>query len=193
MIKVYPHNTLLNIACYHCCNVAKKNNSKNKAGMTLDCYSCLIFLAFSVEAIINYVGDKKIDNWIDDYEHKPYHKKMHILSKKLGFMVDDEEPYRVLQTLKEIRNEMAHGKPIENNTSIKSEKHLNMKMRLWSEYATPEYIDNALRQVLLFQNIVGERIEYDDPTDWALKGGDFAWGAMPFDPDKPIKGTTVNY
>ncbi len=53
MIKIYPHNTLLGIALHH-----HDTAQKSEDGRTLNCYSCLIFLVFSMEAIINYIGNE---------------------------------------------------------------------------------------------------------------------------------------
>ncbi len=184
-IQIYPHNTLLKTAYYHYRNIKAKNNGKDdKKGLILDCYSCLIFLAFAVEAIINVVGYKKIDDWQDRYEHKPYEEKMKIISKKLSFTINkNEEPYKTLQTLKKIRNEMAHGKLVEKDERVKSEEHLNTEMQLWSEYATPKYIDNAFHQVFEFKELVGKKMGGN--LYWVVEGSDSASGSIPYNPDKP--------
>ncbi len=111
---------------------------------------------------------------------------MNILSKELNFTINqNEEPYQTLKILKNIRNEMAHGKPVEKDERVKSEEHLNTEMRLWSEYATPEYIDNACHQVLVFKELVYKNMGWDNVEDSAVKGSISAFGSMPYNPDKP--------
>ncbi len=62
-IQVYPHNDLLNLAYFQRNSIKKKLEDPESEGIKLDCLACLISLAFSVEAIVNFVGHKKIDNW----------------------------------------------------------------------------------------------------------------------------------
>ncbi len=56
------------------------------------------------------------------------------LAQELDFKIDtNQEPYQTLQTLKKIRNDMAHSQPIEKDTPIKSKEQLVMEMELWSK------------------------------------------------------------
>jgi len=62
-IRQYPHNDVLNRAHYHHEMIAKKLAEGNHDGIALDCTSCLIALAFSVEALVNFVGSRKVTDW----------------------------------------------------------------------------------------------------------------------------------
>lgn len=62
-VKVFPHNDLFNLAHYHREQMNKKLESGGRDGISLDCMSCLIALAFTVEALVNLVGHKRIDKW----------------------------------------------------------------------------------------------------------------------------------
>lgn len=152
--QVYPHNDLLNLAYYHKGVVEKKVAESNREAIGLDCMSCLIALAFSVEAIVNFVGFKSIAEW---NERASYKDKMAVLGKNLGFEFRSAEPYSTLQTLKTIRDQMAHGKPIETKAEISDREALRDAMASpWDEYLTPEFAKHAFKQVKLFEKMLLE-------------------------------------
>ena len=62
-IRIYPHNDLGNLARYHREVVNAKVTSGDLDGISLDCMSFFIALAFSVEAFVNFIGSKKVKNW----------------------------------------------------------------------------------------------------------------------------------
>ena len=72
-VQIYPHNDLTNLAHYHLEVINNKVEKKVEEAIALDCMSCLIALAFSVEAIVNFVGSKKVKAW---KEKRPYDEKM---------------------------------------------------------------------------------------------------------------------
>ena len=69
-IRVYPHNDLLNLAYYQRENINDKVAVDCQDGLALDCQACIISLAFSVEALINFVGHKKVENW-NEFQRYP--------------------------------------------------------------------------------------------------------------------------
>ncbi len=151
--QVYPHNDLLNLAHYHKGIVEKKVAESNREAIALDCMSCLIALAFSVEAIANFVGFKSIAEW---NERASYKEKMAVIGKNLGFEFDPSaEPYSALWILKTIRDQMAHGKPIETRAELSDREALRRAMASpWDEHLTPEFAMHAFEQVKLFEKIL---------------------------------------
>lgn len=153
--QVYPHNDLLNLAYYHKGVVEKKVAEANREAIALDCMSCLIALAFSVEAIANFVGFKAIAKW---NERASYKDKMVVLGKNLGFEFNpSKEPYSALQILKIIRDQMAHGKPIEVKAEISDREALRYAMATpWDEYLNPKFVKQAFEQVKFFEKMLLE-------------------------------------
>ncbi|MCD1650947.1 MAG: hypothetical protein COB32_04045 [Halomonas sp.] len=153
--QVLPHNDLLNLAYYHKCVIEKKVAEDNREAIALDCMSCLIALAFSVEAIANFVGFKAIPEW---NERAFYKDKMLVLGKGCGFKFEDsQEPYKSLHMLKTIRDQMAHGKPIETKTDVSDREALRHAMASpWDEHLTPEFAQHAFEQVKVFEKMLLE-------------------------------------
>jgi hypothetical protein len=170
--QVFPHNDLLNLAYYHKKVIEKKVADSNREAIGLDCMSCLIALAFSVEAIANFVGFKAIPEW---NEYASYKNKMAILGKHLGFKFDEaEEPYKLLQILKSIRDQMAHGKPIETKAEVSDREALRRAMASpWDEYLTPEFAQHAFEQVKVFEKVLLELAKI--PLMETLTSGSAVW------------------
>lgn len=149
--KVHPHNDLLNLAHYHRGVINEKNGHPDAEGVALDCMSCLIALAFSVEALINFVGAKCIDQW---EERQPFHKKLSALETAFGLVYDKaKEPYSTIEKLKALRDQMAHGKPIEVSTTASSKEGLKKAMRApWDEFLVPAFVNHAYDQVCAFED-----------------------------------------
>lgn len=149
-VQVYPHNDLLNLAHYHREVIERKEADGAREAIALDCMSCLIALAFSVEAIVNLIGAKVINPWD---ERAPYKEKMKVLGEALGFIfAPSQEPYKTLQTLKTIRDQMAHGKPIESTTVLEDRVSFSRVMSCpWDEYLNPTFAKEAYSQVKAFE------------------------------------------
>jgi hypothetical protein len=96
-IRQYPHNDLLNLAHYHREVIRAKIQSGDHDGIALDCTSCLIALAFVVEALINFVGSRKVTDW-NERAQSP--AKVRKLSKALGITIQPElKPFGAISTL----------------------------------------------------------------------------------------------
>lgn len=151
--RVYPHNDLLNLAHYHLGILNDKLENGVKDALALDCTSVIISLAFSVEAIVNYVGYKCINEW---KERRPYHKKMEEICELANITVDVESDlFITLNQLKVIRDMIAHGKPIEGKADDSFSEGVNKYLESpWAEYLNPEFTNKAYKQVKKFKNLV---------------------------------------
>lgn len=146
--SVYPHNDLLNLAFYHIDTIRTKVKTDEDNGLALDCHSCLIAIAFSVEALINFVGDKKVDGW-NEYER--FHIKMEQVCEIADIKYDESvEPFSTLNQIKQLRNLMAHGKPIEGGEGMKC---------AWDDFLHPEFSEESYKQVKEFQRLLLEGCE----------------------------------
>ena len=86
-VRLNPHNDLGQLAYYQVENIRTKEPATgNEDGISLDCMSAVIAMAFCIESILNYVGHIKLrQNW---RERAPYPTKIRELEAKLGFTYD---------------------------------------------------------------------------------------------------------
>ncbi len=153
IIRVYPHNDLLNLAFYNIEIIRTKVKNLNNESLSLDCMNCLISLAFSVEAIINFVGNMKITNW---EEREKHHKKLKQVCEGVNIDFDENiEPFKTLKIIKDIRDNIAHGKPIERQVDIKTKQDLKDAMNQpWDDNCNPEFVENAFQHVNEFETLL---------------------------------------
>ncbi|HCG6540127.1 TPA: hypothetical protein NJ353_004560 [Vibrio parahaemolyticus] len=149
-VKIYPHNDLFNLAHFNIEIVKSKVEASDFEGLGLHCKNCIISTSFAVEAFINYVGSKKVKHW---NEKKSWYDKIKRIYKTLDEPLDmDKEPLRTLKQLKEIRNELAHGKPIEKTVVVSNKSDAKAAMKAdWDAYLTPEFAIHAYEQADVFQ------------------------------------------
>src|SRR3569623_1500170 len=149
-IRIYPHNDLLNLAWYHLDVIRNKKSHGQTEGISLDAMSCINALAFSIEALLNFVGVRRVANW---KERLSYELKFRTVLEALGFdMRWDQEPFRSLRELKELRDQMAHGKPREIDlTNVDDQSLSALLQNPWDDYLEPEYVESAYGQVVIFE------------------------------------------
>ena len=151
-IHIYPHNELLNLARYHLGVMNDKLQSGNEDAVSLDALSCLIALAFSIEALVNFTGAKSVQNW---KEKQPFHNKIQKVCQAIGINFDGQiEPFKLVESLKTIRDQIAHGKPFDGPVDVTSSTELKQAITPWGKYLTPTYINHAYEQVKAFQRIL---------------------------------------
>ncbi|SHG07896.1 hypothetical protein [Vibrio gazogenes] len=152
-VKVYPHNDLLNLAHFQRETIRKKLADENLDGIKLDCLSCLVSLAFSVEALVNFVGYKKIPKW---KEFDRYKNKITKVCAKAGVEFDKSVGlYEKLWQLKELRDHVAHGEPIEIETDVTTREELREQMSCpWDSCLTPEIVETMFRTVKEFEKLL---------------------------------------
>lgn len=149
-VKVYPHNDLFNLAHYHREVINQKVSAGEQDAISLDCMSCLIALAFSIEALINFVGSKRVEDW---QERQPYRNKINQVCAAASLNFDtDQEPFSTLWALKELRDSIAHGQPIKVNTTARTRDELRTSMECpWYKNLSPEYVNHAYEQAKFFE------------------------------------------
>ncbi|EHZ2903907.1 hypothetical protein M5225_004634 [Vibrio vulnificus] len=152
-VKVYPHNDLMNLAHFQLKTIRTKIANEDSDGIKLDCLSCLISLAFSVEALVNFVGHKKLDKW---KEFDKYINKITKVCAKAGVEFDKNVGiYSKLWQLKTLRDEVAHGKPIEIETKVATREELREKMSCpWDVSLTPENVESMFVAVKDFEKLL---------------------------------------
>ena len=157
-IKVFPHNDLFNLAHYQREVINKKIADGVGDALSMDCMGCVISLAFTVEALVNFIGAYCIEGW---KERQPYKGKIKQVCEVAGFeFVKENEPYRTIWKLKEIRDDIAHGKPLEFDVSVESREELRELMECsWDKCLSVEFVDQAYDAVKNFETTLFSKCE----------------------------------
>ena len=152
-ITVYPHNDLINLAYYQKEIINNKIKAGTEEALRLDCLSCIISLAFAVEALVNFVGNQKVDNW---NERKKYITKVNEVCRAAQLHFNDSiEPFSTIWALKKLRDSIAHGQPKEIVTEVTTREELRAQMACpWDENLTPEFVNEAYTQVKGFKKLL---------------------------------------
>lgn len=89
---------------------ALQKATKIEEGSFYQIMSCLVFCAFTVEAYLNHVGERKIGYWNEIEKIEPM-AKLKVLYTALGLPFDpSKRPIQTVQQLFKFRNFMAHGR-----------------------------------------------------------------------------------
>ncbi|EJB8544229.1 TPA: hypothetical protein ACF5B0_004686 [Vibrio parahaemolyticus] len=148
-VRIYPHQTLQSLALVNHELLTDKLTAGDEADLDYYCINSIVSLAFSVEAILNFVGGKKVSGW---KERQNWHQKLDKIYKAINEPLDFEtEPLMSILKLKDIRNEIAHSKPVEvvKSASNHTEAKLNMKAE-WELLLDPSFALHAYEQVDTF-------------------------------------------
>ncbi len=109
--NVYIHNDLENAAHHFGERIKARLAADNRDGIMFDCMACATMLAFTWEAYLNFFGHKLVGNW---NEKANVYKKIDKVFQRLKIAPKwAERPYSSIRDLKEVRNILAHGKPVE--------------------------------------------------------------------------------
>lgn len=117
----------------------------------------LLLTAFTFEAYLNHLGDKRIKFW-EEVEPIKVMDKYSVLCKDLELVPDfSQRPYQTLSSLFKFRNAIAHGKSqvLKETKEISSQDELyeHTPKAHWEEYCT---LDNAKRAKEDVSQIISE-------------------------------------
>lgn len=147
------HNDLSNIAFRLKERVKNALDKEDRDGIGLDIMAALTMVAFAYEAYINFIGFSVLKPW---REWSPSHIKEARVFQKLGIeLVTGERPYSSIVSLRQVRNTLAHGKPINETAtweSIGTNSELEAEARAasipaWEELITPDFLFQAYDDV----------------------------------------------
>jgi hypothetical protein len=106
----FIHNDLMQGAHFFRRVCVEKEKAGNRHGIAWDYTACMLFVAFGFEACINFIGDLKVQGWV---EKQSFDKKIKQVSAALGVKPDwSKRPYSSMQYAKDFRDSVAHGKPV---------------------------------------------------------------------------------
>lgn len=122
----FIHNDLSNCAWGMREDMRKKFDSGETEGVHFDMMGALVFLAFSIEAKINFIGWKILeDGWPERANLK---EKIHLIYKVLDIEADWScRPLQSILSLKRFRDTIAHGKP----ELVKEVKEVDIDPDIW--------------------------------------------------------------
>ena len=145
--NIYIHNDLSNAAYYFKEKIETKLKTNDLEGIIFEYMACLIMLAFTFEAEINFLGHKLITNW---KERRPFENKITEVFKYLKIDPDwSIRPYSSIKMIKKFRDLLAHGKPYEIEFSKKvanKNKDIFEMIELdskWVSYCAHDNVFNA--------------------------------------------------
>jgi hypothetical protein len=106
---VYPHNDLRQAAYHFKTQIDARFAANDLKGISYDILAELVFLAFSIEAQVNFLGSKLVAGW---KERDCVDDKFKKVLKQIGLTPDwNKRPFSTARVLKELRDGLAHGKP----------------------------------------------------------------------------------
>lgn len=148
---IYVHNNLSNAAYHFKQKVGERLQKNDLKNITFEILAELIFLVFTVEARINFLGSKLVPNW---EERIPFWKKLNRVGDHLRLQIDfDTRPYSTTKTLKNLRDSVAHGKPLHlelDEEAIVEPDQADQIADLsaeWESHCTPAFAQEAYDDV----------------------------------------------
>ncbi|WP_377508213.1 hypothetical protein [Octadecabacter sp. R77987] len=142
----FIHNDLSNCAYSFEKSVGQKISSGETEGVYHDMMAALVFTAFSIEAMVNFVGWKVLENgWP---ERANLREKVDLLSKVLDLELDwGTRPLQTINQLKRFRDTIARGKPevVDETTIVEVEPAVWDALKgQWEESVTPDFVKRCL-------------------------------------------------
>ncbi len=84
---------------------------ENQPNVRIELTPLVVFLAFSIESYLNFLGARKLSIW-DELERLPWRAKVSILHKVAGRSSDwSHDPLQFATEVFKFRDRLAHGKP----------------------------------------------------------------------------------
>jgi hypothetical protein len=148
---IYVHNDLSNAAHHFLEQIQEKLKGGNCKGIAFEYMACLVMLAFTFEAKINFLGHKLIKGW---NERQSFNSKVTEVLGHLRVTPDWKvRPFSSIETLKNFRDSIAHGKPVETTFDeevIKPADDIDRRIDLdseWLAYCSHDNVFNTYDDV----------------------------------------------
>jgi hypothetical protein len=145
--NVYVHNDLSQSAFYFKALIERKLADGSRDGIAYDYMACVAMIAFAFEANLNFMGYKVIKDW---NEWQNWDAKVFSVVKRLEMpVVWTERPLSSMRAMKDIRDMVAHGKPLETTEErileVKAEDldHANDLRAQWQKECTHDAVFQA--------------------------------------------------
>lgn len=169
--KLYIHNTLENAAFLVKNTIEQKIKEDKRDSIAFDYMNLGVLLAFDFEAKLNFMGSRYVKPW---EERQRWKCKANRVFKALSIERDwGKRPYSSLKIMKTLRDDIAHGKPLEEsfNEEVTGDEQEVLKGKSlrqpWEKLATHEQIMQAYEdtEAVWKDMIVKSGIEIMDTVD----------------------------
>jgi hypothetical protein len=149
---IYVHNDLSNAAYHFKIAIEAKVAANDRKGIAFDYMACLLMLAFTFEAKINFLGSKLFaDKWQERHSFREKNKQV---LAKLKIVPDwTVRPFSSIDAMKRFRDSIAHGKPVETvtdetviTTSEMADKQIDLDSE-WLRYCEHDAVFNSFDDV----------------------------------------------
>lgn len=149
--NIYVHNDLSSAAHHFIVQIEDKLKRGDIKGINFEYMACMIMLAFTFEAKINFLGHRCITEW---NERQPFYKKVRKVFDYLNINPNwNTRPYSAISRLKEFRDLIAHGKPAESEfeeeiVALPEEiERQNILESEWQHYCEHEEVLNIYQDI----------------------------------------------
>ena len=151
--QVFVHNDLSQAATYFADIIGEKQKKGSRDAIMFDGMACGMMIAFAFEAKLNFMGlelakSGKLPDW---NEWQSYTKKLNKVFAALGIPVElEKRPLKSMQKMKELRDTLAHGKPVTeeyDQIEVGTHEELNRGAELiagWEKDCTSDSVFEAL-------------------------------------------------
>ena len=104
--EFFGHHMLL-----HAAELQLREAAQSEAGRFNCCLGAMVMTSLAVEALVNAVGSRVIDDWHSFERLKPQEKLERLQEQLLFVHEPTKKPWTVLRYLAGFRNDIAHAKP----------------------------------------------------------------------------------
>jgi hypothetical protein len=157
---------------WHTSKCLLEKGQKEEAGSEHQFKASLVFTAFTLEAYLNWLGERLFPHW-NYLERLAPIEKLDVISDLLKVGVDNaRRPWQTTKKLFRFRNAMAHGKPvtIETETETPVDEYFQEKLSEidrteWEKFCTREHAEQAREDVEEILRALHAAAGLDDQTD----------------------------
>ena len=132
--------------------------------------ACITFVAFTLEAFLNHIGEEQFCSWVD-LEQLNVRGKINVIAEKLKINIDyGSMPWQIVPDLVAFRNKVAHGKNERLFEEVvlpqdKYDEHLNTFLKSdWQKTATQAGAEKFIKHVEALCIKIWEAAGHDKST-----------------------------
>ncbi len=156
----------------YCASSILRDKSKKqlKKRVFYEYMASLLFSAFTFEAYLNHLGDKRFKKDWHDLEKLHWLEKLIVIENNIGLKIDkSRRPFQTIKNLFNFRNSIAHGKSeFLTETKIKINEFDIYREELpktkWEKYCTLENAERAKTDVKKMITKLHKKAGYDEDT-----------------------------